>query len=69
MLSNVIGRAINRSVVDEKYFFLQIILGGTNRPEAFVAQLLDVIGHHNDGKVDFFGAQGSRQKTKPGSAA
>ena len=62
MLRNVVGRSVNGSVVDEKYFLRQRILGGTNRSEAFVAQLLDVVGNHNDGKVDFFGAQGFRQK-------
>jgi len=57
MLRNVVGRSVNGAVVDEKYFFHQRILGDTNRSEAFVAQLLDVVGNHNDGKVDFFGAQ------------
>ena len=63
MLRNVVGRSVNGSVVDEKYFLRQRILGGTNCSEAFVAQLLDVVGNHNDGKVDFF-AQGSRQKLR-----
>src|ERR1019366_3043852 len=57
ILRNVVGRSVNGPVVDEKYFLRQRILGGANRSEAFVAQLLDVPGNHNDGKIDFFGAQ------------
>ena len=62
MLRNVVGRSVNGSVVDEKYFLRQRILGGTNCSKAFVAQLLDVVGNHNNGKVDFFRAQGFRRK-------